>query len=47
MIQIDTIPLAEMKAEALRTFPDECCGFLFGSEQTDGSRNIRKNLDSE
>ncbi len=42
MIQIDTIPLAEMKEEAVRTFPDECCGFLFGFEQADGTRSIVK-----
>jgi proteasome lid subunit RPN8/RPN11 len=42
MIQIDTNPLAEMKGEALRTFPDECCGFLFGFEQTDGGRKVVK-----
>ncbi len=42
MIQIDTILLGEMKGEAVGTFPDECCGFLFGFEQTDGTRNIVK-----
>lgn len=40
MIRINTIPLAEMKEEAVRTFPDECCGFLFGFEQPDGTRKV-------
>lgn len=26
--------------DALNTFPDECCGFLFGREETDGTRLI-------
>ena len=26
--------------DALGTFPDECCGFLFGREETDGTRLI-------
>ena len=26
--------------DALGTFPDECCGFLFGREETDGTRII-------
>jgi len=42
MILIDPIPLAEMKTEAVQIFPDECCGFLFGYEQADGTRNITK-----
>src|ERR1700730_11606703 len=42
MIVIEPIPLAEMKAHAEYIFPDECCGFLFGSEQTDGTRTISK-----
>ncbi len=40
MINVDTIPLTKMKGEAIRTFPDECCGFLFGFEQTDGTRKV-------
>jgi proteasome lid subunit RPN8/RPN11 len=42
MTFIDTIPLAEIKAEGIRIFPDECCGFLFGYEQADGTRTITK-----
>ncbi len=42
MILIEAKPLAEIKSEGVQIFPDECCGFLFGSEQTDGSRTISK-----
>jgi proteasome lid subunit RPN8/RPN11 len=45
MIVIESGPLAEMKTHTLYTFPDECCGFLYGSEQTDGSRTISKILE--
>jgi proteasome lid subunit RPN8/RPN11 len=40
MIVVEPFPLAEMKAHALSTFPDECCGFLFGGEEPDGTRTI-------
>jgi len=26
--------------DAVNTFPDECCGFLFGREETDGTRLV-------
>jgi proteasome lid subunit RPN8/RPN11 len=26
--------------DALNTFPDECCGFLFGREESDGARIV-------
>src|SRR5450755_2958734 len=42
MIRIESIPLAEMKAQAAHIFPDECCGFLFGIENKDGIRKISK-----
>jgi proteasome lid subunit RPN8/RPN11 len=42
MILIDSEPLAEIKTEGIRIFPDECCGFLFGYEQADGTRTISK-----
>jgi proteasome lid subunit RPN8/RPN11 len=45
MIVVESGPLAEMKTHALYTFPDECCGFLYGTEQTDGSRMITKILE--
>jgi proteasome lid subunit RPN8/RPN11 len=45
MIVVESGPLAEMKAHALTTYPDECCGFLYGTEQTDSSRMITKILE--
>jgi proteasome lid subunit RPN8/RPN11 len=42
MILIESNPLAEIKAEGIRIFPDECCGFLFGHEQDDVSRTVTK-----
>ena len=32
MILIEQKPLDEMYKDALQSFPDECCGFLFGNE---------------
>jgi proteasome lid subunit RPN8/RPN11 len=32
MIFIEESPLNEMYRDALQSFPDECCGFLFGKE---------------
>jgi proteasome lid subunit RPN8/RPN11 len=40
MIVVESSPLERMKAHAADTFPDECCGFMYGIEQADGSRNI-------
>jgi len=40
MIFIEPETLSYIKTQAIQTFPDECCGFLFGTEQSDGSRNI-------
>ena len=37
MLNIEQTPLNEMIKDAVRTFPDECCGFLFGKEEN----NIR------
>jgi proteasome lid subunit RPN8/RPN11 len=45
MIVVESSALAEMKTHALQTFPDECCGFLYGTEQGDGSRMITKILE--
>src|ERR1700674_169691 len=42
MIVIESAPLTEMKSHALSIFPDECCGFLFGTDQPDKSRTISK-----
>jgi proteasome lid subunit RPN8/RPN11 len=40
MIVVQPAPLARMSIHAVSIFPDECCGFLYGTEGTDGSRNI-------
>jgi proteasome lid subunit RPN8/RPN11 len=45
MIIVESGPLEEMKAHALTTFPDECCGFLYGTEQNDSNRMITKILE--
>jgi len=37
MLNIEQTPLNEMIKDAVRTFPDECCGFLLGKEEN----NIR------
>jgi proteasome lid subunit RPN8/RPN11 len=40
MIVIETKPLDQMKTHAVRIFPEECCGFLYGYEQTDRIRMV-------
>jgi len=40
MIIIDPGSLTRIKTHALAIFPDECCGFLFGSEKDIGVRAI-------
>src|ERR1700722_17929599 len=40
MIVIEPAPLTQMNTHALIIFPDECCGFLYGVEQKDGTRTI-------
>ena len=40
MIIIDGDALRIINVQAIETFPDECCGFLFGVEQENGERNI-------
>jgi proteasome lid subunit RPN8/RPN11 len=42
MIVVEQTPFTQMKAHAGSIFPDECCGFLFGSEFPDGTRTITK-----
>jgi proteasome lid subunit RPN8/RPN11 len=42
MILADTDTLDQMKLHASVVFPEECCGFLFGIEQSDGNRIISK-----
>src|SRR6185437_3358318 len=40
MIVFQNIPAAQMLEHACRIFPDECCGFLYGTETADGTRNV-------
>jgi len=37
MLIIEQKPLDEMYQDALQSFPDECCGFFFGSDIGDES----------
>ena len=41
MLKIGQIPLDEMIKDAVKTFPDECCGFLFGKEENDNRTVIK------
>ena len=40
MITIQREAKELMLQDAIQAFPDECCGFLFGSEDTEGNRVI-------
>jgi proteasome lid subunit RPN8/RPN11 len=42
MIIIESLPVGQIKGHAIISFPDECCGFLFGVEDSDGIRTISK-----
>jgi proteasome lid subunit RPN8/RPN11 len=44
MIIIEPRAKELMLADAVKTFPDECCGFLFGTEDEEGNRIIREIL---
>ena len=41
MLNIEQAPLDEMVNDAIKTFPDECCGFLFGKDENN-TRTIKK-----
>jgi proteasome lid subunit RPN8/RPN11 len=43
MIHIEPTALEEMIADAERSFPDECCGFFFGTE-AHGDRTVKEIL---
>lgn len=45
MISFKAVPLSQMQEQAQRIFPDECCGFLFGTEESDGTRKIETILE--
>lgn len=40
MISIEPAIIKLMSQDAIQTFPDECCGFLFGEEDQQGNRVI-------
>ncbi|HXB95359.1 MAG TPA: M67 family metallopeptidase [Puia sp.] len=40
MIIIETRVRQLLTEDALNTFPDECCGFMFGREEHDGTRIV-------
>jgi proteasome lid subunit RPN8/RPN11 len=40
MIIIQPAALSQINRHAALIFPDECCGFLFGHEQEDGTRTV-------
>jgi len=42
MLIIEQKPKQLMTEDALTTFPDECCGFIFGAEDANGDRLIQK-----
>ena len=35
MLRINNKPMEEMIADAVKSFPEECCGFMFGKEEPD------------
>lgn len=39
-LTISTAADCTMRADAEATFPDECCGFFYGTEAADGSRSV-------
>lgn len=41
MITIQPVAKELMLKDAVQAFPDECCGFLFGEEDSEGNRTIR------
>lgn len=40
MITIQPVAKELMLKDAVQAFPDECCGFLFGEEDSEGNRTI-------
>jgi len=44
MITMSAKTLDQINTHALSAFPDECCGFLFGSEENSGDRKISEVL---
>ncbi|HEY0679648.1 MAG TPA: M67 family metallopeptidase [Chitinophagaceae bacterium] len=44
MISIESIAKEQMIKDAVRNFPDECCGFFYGTEDETGNRMISEVL---
>lgn len=44
MIIIEKEAGTVMNDDAIKAFPDECCGFMFGQENADGNRVVTKAL---
>ncbi|MBC7830385.1 MAG: M67 family metallopeptidase [Chitinophagaceae bacterium] len=44
MISIDPIAKQVMIRDGLNTFPDECCGFFYGEEDSVGNRIVKEIL---
>ncbi|HYF33565.1 MAG TPA: M67 family metallopeptidase [Chitinophagaceae bacterium] len=44
MINIEPIAKEKMIQDAVHSFPDECCGFLYGTEDAQGNRTVSEIL---
>lgn len=44
MITVSKSAQEVMFGDAVNAFPDECCGFMFGTESEDGSRTVSQAL---
>ena len=44
MLLVGAVQAKEMIHDALSTFPDECCGFMFGYEEANSDRVVTKVL---
>ena len=42
MISIEKGSLDQLRSDGIESFPDECCGFLYGKENAEGTRIISK-----
>ena len=40
MITVEPVPFENLLKDAVSGYPDECCGFLYGRENTEGDRTI-------
>lgn len=40
IVKLSEEALVVINADGISAFPNECCGFLYGAESTDGSREI-------